>query len=157
MPDEVERAMERLRKAEHARREAINDLVALAAVGNRGLVGSLGERFAADYYGVKLPEKSPPGYDVVAPGDRLIQVRTLRSTPDNYRASMGPMKEPYHYLLAIRLNEDFSIERAMEVPRAALERHYPHGKRVSWTQKLWNDPDTKQITAEDLATKGAGA
>src|SRR5215217_866121 len=91
----VAAAMRRLREAERERRAAITELRALGALRSRGLVADLGERLAAEYYGVPLAPPSTPGYDLITRDGRKIQVRTLWSTPLNRLTSMGVMKEPY--------------------------------------------------------------
>ena len=147
----VEKALERLRKAERARRQAIRDLIALGAIRSWGLVADLGERLAADYYAVELAPPSTPGYDLVTRDGRRVQVRTLRVTPENQRASIPPLREPYDVVLAIRLDEDYSPLEGIEVPREVIEQHYGTG-RLSWTAKLANDPRTRRISAEELLT-----
>jgi hypothetical protein len=147
---QIAAAMRRLREAERARRAAITELRALGALRSRGLVADLGERVAADYYGVALAPPSTPGYDLITRDGRKIQVRTLRSTPLNHRTSMGAMKEPYDTLLAIRLDEDYSPTLAIEVPRAVLETHYPHGTRTSWTERLERDQGVRRILPDEL-------
>lgn len=68
--------MARLNAAERARREAIDDLIRLGVVRSRRLVADLGEALAARFYGVPLAENTKePGYDLVAPDGRLVQVR----------------------------------------------------------------------------------
>jgi hypothetical protein len=146
----VAAAMRRLREAERERRAAITELRALGALRSRGLVADLGERLAAEYYGVPLAPPSTPGYDLITRDGRKIQVRTLWSTPLNRLTSMGVMKEPYDTLLAIRLDEDYSPTLAIEVARAVLEDHYPHGTRTSWTMRLERDGRVRRITPEEL-------
>ena len=149
--DPVGKAMERLCEAERARREAIADLMTLGVVRSRRLVSDLGEAVAARYYGVELaPSANNPGYDLEATDSRRIQVKTLRSEPNRERTLMGVMKDPYDVLLAIKLSFDYEPLRAIEVPRAVLERHYPHGERTSWTKRLESDPDVRRISRDEL-------
>jgi len=150
--DKVVEAMRRLCSAERARREAIDDLISLDVVRSRRLVGDLGEALAARFYGVTLASNAnTPGYDLQTTDGRRVQVRTLRSEPHYERTVMGAMKEPYDTLLAIKLSVDYEPLRAIEVPRAVLEHHYPHGARTSWTKRLENDPDVRRIPKEELA------
>jgi hypothetical protein len=149
--DPVGKAMERLCAAERARREAIDDLVTLGVVRSRRLVSDLGEALAARYYDVELvPSANNPGFDLEAPDNRLVQVKTLRSEPERERTLMGIMKDPYDVLLAIKLSFDFAPLRAIEVPRAVLERHYPHGERTSWTKRLETDSGVRRISRDEL-------
>jgi len=60
------------------------------------------------------------------------------------------MKDPYDTLLAVKLSVDYEPLRAIEVPRGVLEKHYPHGQRVSWTKRLEFDPGVTRITREEL-------
>ncbi|MGN6586598.1 MAG: DUF6998 domain-containing protein [Solirubrobacterales bacterium] len=150
-PDPVGRAMEHLCAAERARREAIGELMTLGVVRSRRLVSDLGEALAARYYGVELaPSGNNPGYDLEDTDNRLIQVKTLRSEPNRERTLMGVMKDPYDVLLAIKLSFDYEPLRAIEVPRAVLECHYPHGERTSWTKRLESDPGVCRISRDEL-------
>ena len=149
--DPIGKAMERLCEAERARREAIGDLMALGAIRSRRLVSDLGEALAARYYGVELTHSANnPGYDLEATDNRRVQVKTLRSEPHRERTLMGAMKDPYDMLFAIKLSFDYEPLRAMEVPRAVLERHYPHGKRTSWTKRLEFDPGVRRVSRDEL-------
>jgi len=143
--------MERLCEAERARHEAIGELMAFGVVRTRRLVSDLGEAFAARYYGVELaPSGNNPGYDLEDTDNRLVQVKTLRSELNRERTLMGAMKDPYDVLLAINLGFDYEPLRAIEVPRTVLERHYPHGKRTSWTKRLEFDPGVRRISRDEL-------
>lgn len=118
---------------------------------SRGLVGEYGELLAAAIYEVPLPDFSPAGYDLEVPRLGLVQVKTLRSTPGNHRMSMGPMKDPYDVLLAIRLDADYRPTAAWQLPRAAVESVYPHGTRTSLTTKLLDQPNVTEISEDRLA------
>lgn len=133
--------------------ERVGLLTQLRTMGfrSRGLVGEYGELLAAAHYHVSLSVSSKPGYDLEVPGLGLVQVKTLRSTPSNRRTSMGPMKDPYDVLLAIRLNADYHAEAAWQIPRATVELVYPHGTRTSLTAKLVAGPSVVCITREQLA------
>lgn len=148
----VDAAMDRLRAAALQQRAAIEELIALGAVRSRSLVGDLGERLAADYYGVELDWDGRRGsaYDLTDRRDRRIEVKTLRATPSNWRTSIGPMLGSYDALLAIRLDEAYLPLHAIEVPRAVLEEYYPAGKRVSWTKTLERDDRVRRITGDEL-------
>ena len=63
---------------------------------------------------------------------------------------MGRMKEPYDALLAIKFTVDYEPIRAIEVARAVLERHYPHGAGTHWTKRLESDPDVVRIPRDEL-------
>jgi hypothetical protein len=155
MDDRVDKALDRLRAAEAARREAVSELIQLGVIRSRGLVADYGEALAARYYGVELQPPSTPGFDLITRDGLRVQVRALRSTPGNYRRSMGFMKDPYDLLLAVRLDQDYRPIYAIEVPRDVLERHYAPGTRISLTNRLENDPGVRRIEAETLLTEGA--
>jgi hypothetical protein len=149
--DEIAQAMRQLRDAERQRREAIDALIALGAVRSKRLVADLGEEIAARFYDVPLAgNANEPGYDLVTKEGRRVQVRALRSEPHRERTLMGVMKDPYDTLFAVKLAVDYEPLRAIEVPRAVLEKHYPHGQRVSWTKRLEFDPGVKRIIREEL-------
>ena len=153
----ITEALGRLRAADRGRREAIRDLKRLGYIRSLGLVGELGERIAASYYGVELKVASNPGYDLETRDGRRVQVKTLLVTPENLRASLGVLQDPYDVLLAIRMNEDYEPIEAIEVPRSVMLEHYPAGIRATWTKRLAADPRITRLTPEELATVGAGA
>jgi len=90
------------------------------AIQGRGLVGEIGERIASAHYGVELAPPSTPGYDLLDRDGRRVQVRTLRSTPENHRTTLGTPNEPYDVLFAVRLDEAFMPVAAIEVPNNVL-------------------------------------
>lgn len=143
--------MRRLCEAERARRQAIDELIQLGVVRSRRLVADIGEALASRFYDAPLvANANEPGYDLVAPDGRLVQVRALRSEPHRERTIMGVMKEPYDTLFAVKLSVDFEPLRAIEMPRALLEAHYPHGARTSWTKRLEYDAGVRRISREQL-------
>jgi hypothetical protein len=149
--DEIADAMERLCQAERARRQAIEDLIRLGVVRSKRLVADLGEEIAARFYGVPLVDNAnEPGYDLVARDGRRVQVRALRSTPTRERSVMGSMKEPYDALFAVKLTVDYEPLRAIEVPRAVLERFYPHGSGTHWTKALEAAEGVRRIARDEL-------
>jgi hypothetical protein len=117
---------------------------------SRGLVGEYGELLAAAVYNVPLPAWSKPGYDLECRALVSFRSRHLRSTPGNRRMSMGPMKDPYDVLLAIRLDADYEPEAAWQIPREIVELIYPHGTRTSLTAKLVAGPSVVFIAKEQL-------
>ncbi len=149
--DEITEAMERLNAAERARQEAIEDLLRLGVVRSKRLVADLGEEIASRFYGVPLVDNAnEPGYDLIARDGQRVQVRAPRSTPTRERSVMGMMKEPYDVLFAVTLTVDYEPLRAIEVPRAVLERYYPHGSGAHWTKRLEADADVRRISGEEL-------
>jgi hypothetical protein len=141
--------------------ERIELLTQLRTMGfrSRGLVGEYGELLAASLYDVSLPVTAPPGYDLEVPGLGRVQVKTLRSTATSRRTSMGPMKDPYDVLLAIRLDAEYRPTAAWQIPRTTIELIYPHGTRTSLTARLLSGPDVVAIPSERLleAARHVGA
>jgi hypothetical protein len=142
-------AMKRLTHAERERRAAIGELMALGVIRSRTLVGDLGEALAAAFYGVPLPPPSNPGFDVTRHDGLRVQVRALRCTPENFRTSIGVMREPHDVLFAIRLDEDYAPLEAIEAPREAVERFFGRG-RVTWTKGFASDLRVRHIPATEL-------
>lgn len=99
------------------------------------MVGALGEWIAARYYEVELAPVNNRGYDLVTKDSRRVQVRTIRSTPENYRYVLGKMREPYDTLLAIRFDQDFVVTDALEANRDAVEDVFD-GRSVTWSTDL---------------------
>lgn len=120
----------------------------LGWVRSRTLVGDIGERVAAGYYNVELEPIMQPGFDMLAPDGRRVQVRTLRST-SYLRTTIGYMHEPYDVLFALRLNEDFEPEEALEIPRAVVDEMFGDS-RVAWTNALAADPRVHRIDSRKL-------
>lgn len=152
--DPVERAMQALRKAERARRRAINALIELGVVRSRTFVGDLGEQLVADYYGVDLEPPSTPGFDLCNRDGKRVQVRTLRSTTENYRTTIGYQKEPYDQLFVVRLDEDYRPTVGLEVARRAIKELFGD-RRITWTRGLGHHPRTKRIGGDVLLRRQA--
>ena len=147
---EIDRAMERLRGAERERRAAIEELIRLGVVRSRVLVGDLGERVAADYYGVDLAPVFTPGYDLVDRRGRRVQVKTLRGTPTGPRTIIGAVNDPCDVVLAIRLDFDYTPLEAIEIPRAVAREFIGANGKLGWTARLASDNRVRRITADEL-------
>jgi hypothetical protein len=148
--DDLLGAMKRLQLAERVRRRAINDRLAPGVIRSRGMVGEQREALAAAYYGVPLAPASTPGYDLVTREGMRVQVKTLRGTPGNMRASIGWLTEPYDLMFAIRVDENHAATEAIEVPRAVVEELFGLGGRVTWLKRLADDARVRRIPARDL-------
>lgn len=147
---DIDQAMQRLRDAERERRAAIEDLMRLGVVRSRALVGDLGERIAADYYGVELAPMFTPGYDLIDREGRRIQVKTLRGTPTAPRSIIGAITYPCDAVLAIRLDFDYTPTEAIEMPCGVAEEYIGKNGKVSWTNALAQDSRVRCITASEL-------
>jgi hypothetical protein len=150
---EARELVSRLAEIDVERRSVIGRLKELGYIRGRGLVGEIGERIAAAWYGVELAPPSQPGYDLVWNGQR-IQVRTLLMTPENHRTTLGTPKEPFDLLFALRIDATFIPLEAIEVPKAVLAEYYGGG-RASWTKRLAADPRVGQISHEQLLARMA--
>jgi len=138
----------RLVELDHERRTILGQLVA-RGFRSRGFVGEWGELIAAAHYDGKLAPASERGFDLIDRDGRRVQVKTLRSTPENERTSMGVLAEPYDVLFALRLGEDFVPFAAFEIPRRLLDDRY-RGKRTTLTRWLETHPEVVRPTREEL-------
>jgi hypothetical protein len=148
--DDVQQAMKRLRAAERERRAAIEELIGLGVVRSRVLVGDLGEQLAARYYGVELPPAFTPGYDLIDPHGRRIQVKTLRGRPTGPRTIIGELRGPCDVVLAIRLDFDYTPTEAIEIPVEVAEAHVGKNGKLSWTHALAQHHRVRRIPAREL-------
>lgn len=148
---EVQAAMRRLQAAERERRAAIEDLIRLGAVRSHVLVGDLGERIAATYYGVDLAPQFTPGHDLVDRRHRRIDVKALRATPDRPRTIIGQPKRPCDLIFALRLHYDYAPHEALEIPIELAEVYVGANGKLSWTQKLANEPAVIHLDAAMIA------
>jgi hypothetical protein len=98
-----------------------------------------------------LVPPSTPGYDLVTREGKRVQVKTLRCTPENLRGSIGVLREPCDLLVALRLNDDFTPLKAMEIPREVVEQYFGQG-RVGWQKRLAAGSRVRVITGEALLT-----
>jgi hypothetical protein len=131
---ELRAAMRRLQAAERARRAAIEELIRLGAVRSHVLVGDLGERIAAMYYGVELLPQFTPGHDLVDRRGRRIDVKTLHATPEKPRTIIGQPKRPCDLVFALRLHYDYTPAEALEIPIELAEAYVGANGKLSWTQ-----------------------
>jgi hypothetical protein len=150
----VETVGEILRRLAAVDAERIELISSLRAMGfrSRGLVGEYGELVAEALYGAtaRRASASQPGYDLEVEGVGLVQVKTLRSTPANPRASMGVLREPYDALFALRLGVDYQPTVAWLIPRSAVEAVYSPGVRTSLTTTLLRQRGVQEIEASSL-------
>lgn len=144
-----------LRRLAEIDAERIALISSLRAMGfrSRGLVGEYGELVAEALYGARARRAAPsqPGYDLQVDGLGLVQVKTLRSTPTNPRASMGVLREPYDVLHALRLGVSYEPTGGWLIPRRAVEAVYAPGKRTSLTATLLRQRGVEEISTSSLA------
>ena len=95
------------------------------------LVGSLGEAFASEAYGLDLAPMSQPGHDATGEvGGRRVNVQIKTTQVSSIRIS----SEPEH-LLALKLNRDGSFEEVYNgsgAPVWALVRDKPRPKNSQY-------------------------
>lgn len=143
-------AMERLRAAERERHAAIAELITLGVVRSHVLVGDLGERLAADYYGVDLATAFTPGHDLIDRKGRRVDVKTLHASPKGPRSIIGTLKEPCDLILALRLHYDYTPHEALEIPAAVAREFTGRNGKVSWTRALADDTRVLRIDGAGL-------
>lgn len=73
------------------------------------LVGSIGEVFAAERYGIELFTASAETHDGEAPDGRLVQIKATQ------RGSIGITSEPEH-LIVLRIDEKGELEEIYNGP-----------------------------------------
>ena len=73
------------------------------------LVGSIGEVYAAERYGIKLFESSMPTHDGTAPDGKLVQIKATQ------RDSVGISEEP-EFLIVLKINEHGDIHEVYNGP-----------------------------------------
>ncbi|MGX6446740.1 hypothetical protein ACVU7I_01515 [Patulibacter sp. S7RM1-6] len=78
-----------------------------------------------------------------------VSVTTLRSTPENRRTRIPALHEPYDLLFALRIDEHYVPEEAIEVPGASLQPEYA-GRPFVWSQRLLGLPGVERIPGQHL-------
>jgi len=73
------------------------------------LVGSLGEVYAAEKYGIELFISSTPKHDGTAPDGRLVQIKATQGT----RVALGDCPD---YLIVLRITKDGQFEEVYNGP-----------------------------------------
>ena len=73
------------------------------------LVGSIGEVYAAERYGIELLTSSSPTHDGVAPDGRLVQIKATQ------RKSVALNDSP-NYLIVFKIDEDGRFEEVYNGP-----------------------------------------
>lgn len=73
------------------------------------LVGSIGEVYAAEKYGIELFISSAPTHDGTAPDGRLVQIKTTQ------RNSVGISEKP-EYLIVLHISEKGEFEEVYNGP-----------------------------------------
>lgn len=73
------------------------------------LVGSIGEVYAAERYGIELFESSMPTHDGSTPDDRLVQIKATQ------RESVGISEEP-EFLIVLKIDEQGGIHEVYNGP-----------------------------------------
>ena len=77
------------------------------------LVGSIGEVYAAQKYGIKLFTSSAPKHDGAAPDGRLVQVKATQ------RESVG-ISEKSDSLIVLRIDENGDIDEVYNGPEDTI-------------------------------------
>lgn len=145
---EARQVLDELSEMDRLRRRKIDRLRELG-FRSRSTTGEYGELIASLYYGSPLAPASTPGYDLSTPDGLRVSVKTLRSTPENRRTRIPSLHEPYDLLFALRIDENYVPEEAIEVPHSSVSPEY--GLRpFSWSGRLLTLPGARHIPGEDL-------
>lgn len=90
-----------------------------------GITGEVGEYLAAELLGLKLTDARCPGFDVIAPDGRRIQVKT-RCLPAEAKLSqrLGRIKLDCEWdsVMLVLINDDFEPTAIYEALRSEVER-----------------------------------
>ncbi|CAB4940560.1 unannotated protein [freshwater metagenome] len=146
---EARQVLDELAELDRLRRRKIDRLRELG-FRSRSTVGEYGELIASAYYGAPLAPASTQGYDLVNRDGRRVSVKTLRSTPENRRTRIPAVHEPYDLLFALRIDEDFVPEEALEIPRSSIAPEYG-GRAFTWSRRLLALPGVRRIDEHQLA------
>lgn len=124
-------------------------------------VGDHCELLVAAHYGVKPVGGSNPGYDLIRDGGARVQVKGRRvhsKSPDvgHWSVMHGLDEHAFDEVVAVVLNEDYSVREAWTVPWEAAKRLGRWNKAnkgwvLPYTKAFLSDPDVRPL---DLA--GAG-
>lgn len=86
------------------------------------LVGSIGEVYAAERYGIKLFASSAPAHDGTAPDGKLVQIKATQ------RDSVGISAEP-DFLIVLRIDERGGIDEVYNGPGEPVWSLFANRKR----------------------------
>ena len=118
--------------------------------------GDYAETLFQKAYGWKLENNSSSGHDAVAEGGKKYQIKCRRKTSYRNSRQLSPIrnfeKKRFHFLAAIIFNEDYSVYRAIIIPRKLLQylrgRHSRHvnGRILQLDDSAWNVPGVIDAT-----------
>ncbi len=127
-------------------------------------LGDYCELLVAAHFGVKPVGGSNPGYDLITNDGVRVQVKSRRLTSRSPRVGhfsvMHKLDEHgFDDLIAVVLNEDFSVKEAWLVPWDAAKRlgrfnNANNGHVLPYTQAFLNAPD---IVACDITDPGGAS
>lgn len=120
-------------------------------------VADYAEWLVARAFGFELAPKSAAGYDVLAADGTRYQVKGRRPTGANpsrqlsFIRGFGGASEPFDYLIGILFNEDFTVQRAAQIPVAdvhqlAVWNAHVNGWRFILRDSVWLRPAVTDIT-----------
>lgn len=129
---------------------------------NDNIVGRIGEYYAINYFQRKFPEvnivpatkQNQAGYDFSI-ADKNYSVKTI--THENKNGSTSPIRfnDSWHYLVAVKLDEDFNVEALSVIDyktlKKALDKNsinqgkLPNVKKNFRWWKLLNDDDYRKV------------
>ncbi len=107
--------------------------------GNDNHVGDIGEYWAKRYFLSlsKEPELAPKrtsSYDIELKNGKRIAIKTMSTWNKSKYGSRvkGIDEENWDYLVAVKLNVDFNVEKFCTVPRKEVQKRIKDGTRFKW-------------------------
>jgi hypothetical protein len=111
--------------------------------------GDFCEAVVADHFGVELAPASTRGYDLVTNDGTRVQVKgrrwTARSKPSHYSLIRNLDAHEFDLLVAVHLDEDFTVSESWSVPWETVRRYARFNERVSG----WRLPIIKGKLSQD--------
>ena len=133
----------------------------LVELRRRGLVrtannpaADLGERLVCDAMGWLRESEQRDDFDATTRAGARVRIKSRRQTRDASPIRSGSIhdKDGFDILALVFFASDFSVDKAVIVPREAALRHLRWSKRqkgwyVGLTQRFWLDPDIEDVTS----------
>jgi hypothetical protein len=125
-------------------------------------VADLAELLASRAFGLKLQKNSTAGSDGVAPDGTRYQVKGRRRTPENRSTQLSTIRnlgsDAFDYVLAVLFDEHFGVERALRIPREAVQQYARYSSHVNGhilrlVGPVLDDQRTEDVTARIRAVR----
>lgn len=128
---------------------------------SNNLVGDLAEYLFSQAMGWKLSDNSQCGYDAVAEDGGMkttYQIKGRRLTPQNPSRQLGALRgleqdSSFDMLAAVLFNADYSVRRAIILPRAQVLANTSFVTRTNsyvfqLTDGMWELPEAIDVTSQ---------